>query len=121
MPKTFDFPFSELPLLIENGVEAGLINGSAEISYFADGVWSVESVSLEGYRPTTSEERVKGTLFVRKPVTLAAGTPLHLIVVHRPRREWADQVAEAVNTQLEEDRASAPDNRADRRREGRAA
>jgi hypothetical protein len=122
MPKTFSYGFAELPLVIENGVEAGLVNGEAEISYFTDGVWGIESISLEGYRPATAADIAKGSgKFVRKQVTLDAGTPLHLMIVHRFEHELQDAVQDAVNAQIDDDRASAPDNRADAVRAGRAA
>jgi hypothetical protein len=101
---------------------ATAVNGSAEISYFTDGVWGVESISLEGYRASTATEIANGAgKFVRKHVTLDAGTPLHLMVVHRLEHEWQDAVQDAVNAKIDEDRASAPDNRADRLRDARAA
>lgn len=129
--QTFSFSFDELPLIIENGFEAGLVAGSAEISYSRDGDWSVESISFDGHRTKSVAQQdadldealvAKKPLpsrYVCKPVALDRGTPIHSIVYDRLENEWSDKVQEAVNEQIEEDRQCAADDRADMRRDER--
>lgn len=70
----FRFTFEELALVNEDGFAAGLINGSAEISYWRDDgcmEWSIGRIWLEGHRKATAEERAKGAgLFVRRDVKI---------------------------------------------------
>ena len=126
MRPSFQFDFEELPLVIENSFEAGLVAGNADISYGADGEWNIESISLDGHRKPeyTDRERVDATLagkalpfFERKPVLLDAGTPIYLAIYHRLENEWRDAVQNAVNDQIEGDRESEADTAGDRRRE----
>lgn len=113
MTSTFTFSFEELPLTILNGFSAGLVDGSAEISYNADAEWGIESISLDGFR-----KNAKGT-YDRKSVQLDEGTPLYLMIFDRLESEWRDKVQEAVLLQLAEDRVCAAEDRADRMRDER--
>lgn len=65
MSETFDFEFEELPLLTKDGVQAGLVNGEAEILVFEDGEWTVGEIRLEGYeggnRKLVQVEKFPGT------------------------------------------------------------
>jgi hypothetical protein len=124
MARTFNYEFEELPLVIENGFEAGLITGEAEISYSRDGEWGIEGISFDGYKRTPADvwaaELRNGRQpanYIRKPVTLDATSPLHGIIYHRLENEWSGKVQEAVQEQIEEDRQCAADNAADMKRE----
>ena len=59
MPTT-TISFEELPVLVECGLEAGNLNGGAEISFYADGEWFVKRIWLDAHRQTTKAERDTG-------------------------------------------------------------
>jgi hypothetical protein len=121
---TLEFQFTELPLVIEGGFEAGLVTGEAEIAYHRDGEWSVRGIYLEGFRERSQAGRatmqangLKPSFYERKPVEVDRGTFLFNTILHRLEHEWADRVQEAVNEARVEDRAAAADDRADMRRD----
>ena len=114
MSNTLDFEFSELPLVIHNGIEAGLTNGLASIEYDRDGEWWITGVSVEGYQKLTLSERAAG----KKPwVYVKAPTQLEDMISHRLENEWFDRVFEAVREQLTGDREDAFEYRRDARRD----
>ena len=116
MSNVLDFEFSELPLVIHNGIEAGLTNGLASIEYDRDGEWWVTGVSVEGYQKLTLSERAAG----KKPwIYVKAPTQLEDMISHRLENEWRDRVSEAVREQLEQNRVDAADARYDERRDDR--
>lgn len=122
--QTFSFEFDELPLVIEGGFEAGLIAGSAEVSYFRDGEWTITGISLDGHRLLSPTERdalaeigKPPPFFERKSIALDAGTSLFNSILHRLEHEWRGKVQDAVNDAIEEDREIAADDYADHRRE----
>lgn len=109
---TLTYSYDDLPLAIENGIPAGLINGQAEITYSRDGGWAVSSITLEGFG-----ERVNG---VRQWPQVSAPAPIVTIVCNRLYNEWHSKVQDAVNEAISEDRQCAADAYADMRREERA-
>jgi hypothetical protein len=114
MSNILSFEFEELPIAIVNGIEAGLVNGMAEIQYDRSGDWAVESVCLEGYVPLTLEQRAAG----KKPwVYVKAPSDLELTIISRLECEWADKVADAIHEQLASDREDAAEQRAEMRRD----
>lgn len=122
--QVFNYDFDELPLVIEGGFEAGLIAGSAEVSYFRDGEWTVTGINLDGQRELTPSERQelaeagKPVRFsARKSIALDAGTSLFNSILHRIEHEWRGKVQDAVNEAIEEDRAADADDAADYRRD----
>jgi hypothetical protein len=124
--KSFLFSFDDLPLVIENGFEACYITGDAEISYTRDGEWAIESIVFDGRRKIkrSIEEYMAAAAagvfpktWEEKNVELDRGTPIYSIIYDRLENEWRDQVDEAVQGQIEEDRISAADDYADRRRD----
>ena len=124
MKQTFEFSFDELPMVIEGGFEAGLIAGSAEVSYFRDGEWTITRIYLDGHRLLSPSERdalaeagKPVSFFERKSVALDAGTSLFNSILHRLEHEWRGKVQDAVNDAIEEDRAADADNAADYRRD----
>ena len=132
MAKTvFRFSFSELPLLIEDGFEAAMIEGQAEISYSRDGSWGISSISLNGYKrnqwtladyaQAVTKTGELPPAFTHKQITLDVGTMLQSLIYHRLECEWRVLVQEAVAEQIAIDREAEADNLADMRREDRAA
>lgn len=116
MRNTFTFEFTELPLVIENGYEAALVNGSAEISYYPDGEWFVTRIFLDGFKdlPATDDRPRK---MDRKPVELDEGTRIYQIINDRLENEWKHSVFAKVEDAITDDRASWADTRRDARRE----
>ena len=113
MSNILSFEFEELPLVITNGIEAGLINGCAEIRYGRNCHWSIDSISIEGWTNLTPEERAAGKslwTYVAAPYEIAA------LIGQRLESEWHDRVQDAVNEQLCVDREDAAEMRADMRR-----
>ncbi len=105
---TLVYPLDELPLVIVDGVPGAFINGQAEIAYSRNGDWWIESVSVEG------DKRIDGK---QTSPQLSPSGPLVTIICQRLEGEWHDKVQNAVNEQIEEDRACAADDYADMRRD----
>jgi len=127
--RTLTFQFEELPLVIEGGVEAGDVAGSAEIAYHGDGAWTIRSIALDGARRLVHAPRDIATAartgrglpaFARHSIMLDEGDPLYLRIYHRLEHEWHPRVQSAVIEQLADDRDTRADSRADRRRALRA-
>ena len=122
--QVFNYEFEELPLVIEGGFEAGLIAGSAEVSYFRDGEWTITGIYLDGLRMLSPSERddlaeigKPPPFFDRKSIALDAGTSLFNSILHRLEHEWRGKVQDAVNDAIEDDRAADADDAADYRRD----
>lgn len=121
MQRTLEFEFDELPLIIDLGFDAAIISGMADISYRADGEWSVSAIYVDGYRERSLVERAKmrgdGTRFEKKLVEIERGSWMFDTIARRLENEWRDKVQNAVNEAIGEDRACAADNAADYRRD----
>ena len=122
--QVFNYEFDELPLVIEGGFDAGLIAGSAEVSYFRDGEWTITGIYLDGLRMLSPSERddlaeigKPPPFFDRKSIALDAGTSLFNSILHRLEHEWRGKVQDAVNDAIEDDRAADADDAADYRRD----
>lgn len=48
---TLTYQFEELAIITEDGISAGLMNGTAEVTYFDDGEFHIDRIWLDGYRP----------------------------------------------------------------------
>jgi len=127
--RTLTFQFEELPLVIEGGVEAGDVAGSAEIAYHGDGAWTICSIALDGARRLvhTPHEIAAAAragrglpAFARQNILLDEGDPLYLRIYHRLEHEWHTRVQSVVIEHLADDRETHADSRADRRRALRA-
>lgn len=103
------FDFEEMPLIVEGGFEAGLVNGSATIRYHADGEWSVGEIFLEGYRERPKAERdameaatgKAAPRFERKNIEVDRPSQIYLAVMDRLETgSYRDQVQEKVNFEL---------------------
>ena len=109
--------FDELPLIVEDGFEAGLVNGTAAISYHADNEWCVTGISLDGARLRTIAERTAGGgVFERKPVALESTGWLYLAILHQLEN---GRFKSFVEDAIDADRAASADDAADQRREAR--
>lgn len=137
MDTIFTYSFDELPTVIVDGFEAGLVAGEAEVSYNREGEWSIASISLDGSRKAhyTLEQRVAHELaqgrlhenlrrplpsYDRKSIVLDAGSPLYSMISDTLEGSWAGSVQDAVAQDMFERRADAAEFRADQRREERA-
>lgn len=109
MPNELTFEFEELPLTVEGGFEAGLVNGSATISYHDDGEWFVGTVFLEGHRERSSAERqeiaaVTGKLpdrFERKNIEVDSASQIYLAIFGQLENgRFRDQIESAVSAEL---------------------
>jgi hypothetical protein len=115
MSNILSFEFEELPLVIANGIPAGLINGCAEIQYDRSGYWEIDSVSVEGHQTLTQEERDAGKrpwVYVAVPMDLEV-----MITMRLDGAEWSGKIQDAINEQLASDREDAAEARADMRRD----
>lgn len=126
--RSFNYEFEELPLIVSGGFEAGLLNGSAEINYFATDDWSVGTVSLDGHRRRvwTAEEMearhlagLPCPMFERNSVPLRPASDLAGAIKHRLEHEWRQAVQDALNEHIAEERECAAGDEADRRHDER--
>ena len=101
-PRTFDYYYDDLPLVIDLGKQGGFIAGRAEIEY-TDDVWdfSIVSVELQG----------EGKNYVPADGWLA------LAIRQRLEGELSHKVEDAIRDEIEEQREYAADQAADYRRE----
>lgn len=122
--RTFTYIFEELPLLVDLGFEAGLVNGSAEISYEANGEWSIGAIHLDGHKRLrwTLEEHVEASrtgkrlaAFENKAVALEVGSSLYQAIYSRLTHEWSDSVQDKVHEHNDDDRDARFGDIADRR------
>lgn len=129
MGRTLTFQFEELPLVVEGGIEAADVAGSAEIAYGGDGAWTIRSIALDGARrlahpahEIAAAARAGRSLpaFARHSILLDEGDPLYLRIYHRLEHDWHARVQTMVIEQLANDRDAHADTRADRRRALRA-
>lgn len=91
------FEYEELPLIVDLGCEAGLVNGTAEITYWSDGSWGVREIYFDGHKAVKN-----GCVFERKSVEVEQG-PLYDIIAGSLYGEWHDRVQEKVNQQIASD------------------
>lgn len=127
MSGELEFPFEELPLIVDLGFEAGLVNGAATIGYEDDGEWFVRALSLDGHRRIPAAEKTAieaklGTVikpYQEKPVEIdraSFGWLFGAIVDQFENGRFKIHVEDAVQKALEGDRedGTAPSQRDDR-------
>jgi len=112
MSNTFTYTFDEIPLVIANGVEAGLVSGEAEIEYGPSGIWDIISITLQGFGARDANGK-RTWPQVECPPVIAA------IIDERLNKEWYGRVCDAVREQLASDREDAIEQRAEMRRDAR--
>lgn len=113
MGRQLTFTFEELPLLVTGGFSAGLVNGSALINFWPDGLFGVAEISLDGHRRKTERELdsdlVSGVkpfrLWQEKLVALDRGAPLFSMIHDRLENEWRDKVLDAIRDAMESEAA----------------
>lgn len=93
MVREFLYEFEELPLIIDLGWEAGLLNGQATIAYHDDGEWFIHGIALDGFRERD-----------RKPVDLENKSEAYRTICDRlSSGRFADYINERVWEELAED------------------
>ena len=100
-----EFHFEELPLIVEGGFEAGLINGTATIGFHEEGEWSVREIALDGYRRIAPF-----AAYERKPLALCKDSHpwLYAAIVDRLESEpFKTRIEEDVALALEAEREDA--------------
>lgn len=91
------FEFEELPLIVVSGVEAGLINGSANIHAHVDGEWFVDEIFLDGYRKAAVG-------FELVPTEVERTSPLFLLILDQLENgRFRTSVESAVAAALDAD------------------
>jgi len=118
--RTFTYSFEQLPLIVEGAFEDSGLSGEAEISYWADGSWSINSISVELARFKTADERAATGLtsnWVRKQYPLDACSPIYLILYERLEVDKRGYVQAAVDDQIADDLDDAREWLADHRRD----
>ena len=112
MSRQLHYRFEELPLVIENGFSAGLVNGSALINYWTDGQWGISQIYLDGHKRKAPAE-ITAAILMKKPgfkcwherdMQLDRGDRLNAIIWDRLENEWRDQVQDAINHAIEQER-----------------
>ena len=116
MKRETEFSFEELPLIIQNGYEAGLVNGVAHLTFDSEGFWNIEAISLDGYRTAPTDKDGK-PLPNMKQTYLDQGTSIYLAIYDRLENEWSEKVGKHVYDAIGEDRVCAAEYRADARRD----
>ncbi len=95
-----EFEFEELATVIENGFEAGLINGTATIGYQADQEWCIREIALDGYKLRPAELRaIALSAYDKKPVALCRDSHpwLYGVIVDRLESEpWRSHIVDAI-------------------------
>jgi hypothetical protein len=122
MAKSLTYSFSDLPLIIDGPFEDNGVEGEAEITYWADGEWSIDTISIEVARPKTEAEReTTGPGRVRKQHVLDSGSPLFLILHDRLEngRYTRANIQEEVRCAINDEAADHADFLADQRRDDR--
>ena len=93
------FEFEELPLIVDLGFEAGLVNGSADIHAHEGGEWFVDKIFLDGSRPLAP---CAG--FERRPVELDRGSAIYLAILDQLENgRFKDSIVDAVREALDAD------------------
>lgn len=96
MTAILQYRFDELPLVTENGFEAGLVSGIADVSYHYNREWNVRGIYLDGYRTVDGKQECRA-------IEIDGGTELHLNIWDTLTREgkWADHIQDKVDEALE--------------------
>ena len=122
--RTLDYTFEQVPLIIDGAFEDDGVSGTAEITYYGNGEWSVGDISVEISRYPTAAERavVPFAGRIRKQHTLDRTSWLYLTLYDRLEnmRYSRSNIQEEVNTAIEEVREEAREFLGEQRREDRA-
>ncbi len=107
--RSMTFTFDDLPLIIDKGIPAGVVAGSAEIIYTDDvHDFSVGDVYLDGYVPavyTALQRETAASLGRTLPRQILKSVPvdgaLESIIRQRLEGEWAGKVEDAIREEIE--------------------
>lgn len=125
MPRTLTHKFSDVPLIVDGPFEDNGVEGEAEITYWPDGQWQIESISVTISRGRTLEEIELQGVHGRRPerqhvlnrASLFDGILRDRLMNHGyNRRNIQDEVRDAIANDCDD----APSVVADQRREERA-
>jgi hypothetical protein len=108
---TFTFEFEELPIVVEGGFEAGLVNGSALISIHNYDEWYIRQVFLDG-----SRKKQAAVGFDRKPIEIDRNSWLFLSICDQLE---SGRFKQYVDDAVVEELSACGDDIADQRREER--
>lgn len=100
MTSQFTYQFEELELIVDN-VEIALVDGAAVISYYDDGEWFIDSMSLDsvnGEEPAAELDNPRSEIFLALIDRLESG-------------KWADKIAERVREELADEGVSSSGDR----------
>jgi hypothetical protein len=95
MSRQLTYDFDELPLIISGNIEAGLVHGSALISYWPAGEWGISEIYLDGYQVATNQ---------REPYPLERGTSLYETIFNRLIDMKPHLIQDAVHHALDDER-----------------
>jgi len=100
----FTFSFDDLPLVIRDGINAGLIAGEAEIAYRSVDDFTVGTISLDGFRGRES-----------KQVALADDEPLSVSIRQQLEGPCVQKLYDAIEDEINERAEAEADDAADHR------
>ncbi len=99
MSGEFEFPFEDLPTIIERGFAADMTaNGTATISYHTDGEWFITEIALDASRERSSAERA---IHFEKTGGVIGRFESKRIIIDRASYAW---LYDAIYDQLENGR-----------------
>ncbi len=94
LPRIIDFDFEDLPLVIDLGVQAGLIEGRATINVWGFNDWSVAGIALVGYRDRKQ---------VHVPISITEHGQIYTAILHQLENgEFKKQIEDQVQRDLAE-------------------
>ena len=124
------FNFEELPIIVDLGFEAGLVNGTATIGYEDGGEYFVREIALDGHRRRSIAERAESQakgrafpMFERKSVIVDRASYSWLYVAICDQLEngrFKNHVVDAIEADRAASRHDAADDRRDQLRDERA-
>lgn len=110
------FTFEELPLVVELGCEAGLINGSATIRYYDDGEWFIHEIYLDSHRNATEAEKAKHGFYVRGKIEIDRSSFLYLPIHEQLENgRFKDAITDEVQAALDDREVPRVDANAEHR------
>ena len=108
--RELEIQFDELPLIVENGFAAGLVDGFATITYHTDGEWSVCNIALDGAKFNPRSNDFRRPLFERKPVWLCKDSHpwLYSTIIDRLENSpYCESIADSISDALAMERDDA--------------
>ena len=116
MTETIAIRFEELPALIIDGSDAGLMEGTADIEFDATG-WHVESISIEVSSREIGEQGYAKFVWRLKPLSPSDHPAMHAHLTEMIEDRYRAKIEDDIRDYFD----SIPDTIADMQREMRAA